>query len=172
MTCIAVLLPGQPPFTPCTAGALYIRVYEWFQRWGAMFPTMVVGVICRTRPDRAWVTVAISFDLFLVKCTPDQAERGEQWTEQFFSKRPFVESSDGFQIIRRGQGPLEQVMCVSAWLSDIRCQHPQYCNPVIQQQTLLTVMHGTRNIFYHAAMKDTLPFTIMSVSTCRRYGNR
>ena len=42
----------------------------------------------------------------------NQAESGEQWTQQFFPKRPFAESSDGLYIIRRGQGPPQQVTYV------------------------------------------------------------
>lgn len=46
-----------------------------------------------------------------------QGDRGEQWMQQFFPKKPFAESADGLTTIRRGQGPIEQVSCLAFPLS-------------------------------------------------------
>ena len=59
-----------------------------------------------------WVNGRLFARLFDLNHNVNQAESGEQWTQQFFPKRPFAESSDGLYIIRRGQGPPEQVTYV------------------------------------------------------------
>ena len=70
-----------------------------------------------------------------------QGEKGGPWIEQFFSKKSFLDSSDGLTVIRRGQGPTEQVNCVfPANCSVVHyCETPQHFSAWRHQYMAMTV---------------------------------